>query len=243
MVSLPLNLKKQGSYILKLNPRDKKNLVYNEWACLYLAQLCGINVNQCELIEDKDKDQGLLVKRFDRVSQNGDLVRVHQEDMCQILNLFPAEKYRIPLKDIMIAVQQHATAPLIESYNLIKLVIFSYLIGNGDLHAKNISLMESLKDGRIGLTPAYDLICTLLYGDQRMALKMDTKDANLKRTDIINFSVRFGLSQKAVEALIDDLLNCFYLHHHILFSIPATENRQSFLAQEFQMRMQSLSEK
>ncbi len=241
MISLPLSFKNKGSYILKLNPKDKPNLVYNEWACLYLAQLCDIEVNEFQLIEDKDSDLGLLVKRFDRVWSEGKLVRLHQEDMCQALNVFPSEKYRVPLKDIFNAIQKYATAPLVESYNLIKHIVFSYLIGNGDLHAKNISLFESPGDGRVRLTPAYDLICTLIYGDRKMALKMDAKDANIKRFDLINFASRFGLNKVVIESLIDDLLTAFYNHHHILFSIPMTDSKMIFLAEEFSVRMRALS--
>jgi serine/threonine-protein kinase HipA len=241
MISLPFNLKNKGSYILKLNPKDKLNLVYNEWACLYLAQLCDIEVNEFQLIEDKDLDLGLLVTRFDRIFQEGKWIRIHQEDMCQILNIFPSEKYRVPLREIYSALTKFTTAPLIEIYKLTKLIVFSYLIGNGDLHAKNISLYESPTDGRVRLTPAYDLICTLLYGDQKMALKLDAKDSNIKRIDVINFVQRFGLSKIAIENLIDNLLKDFYNHHHILFSIPMPENKMTFLANELSHRIQSLS--
>lgn len=241
MVSLPFTSKNKSSYILKLSPKDKPNLVYNEWACLYLAQLCGIEVNDFELIEDKDSDLGLLVKRFDRWFLAGKLNRIHQEDLCQVLNIFPSEKYRVPLKDIFMAVHKHTTAPLIEIYNLMRLIVFSYLIGNGDLHAKNVSLYESPDDDRIRLTPAYDLICTLLYGDQKMALKLDAKNSNIKRQDFVNFALRFGLNKIAIENLIDNLLNDFYKHHHILFSIPMTNHRMNFLAQEFSTRMKDLS--
>lgn len=241
MISLPFKLKNKGSYILKLNPKDKPNLVYNEWACLYLAQLCDIEVNEFQLIEDKDLDLGLLVTRFDRIFHEGEWIRIHQEDMCQVLNIFPSEKYRVSLKEIFSAVTRLTTAPLIEVYKLTKLIVFSFLIGNGDLHAKNISLYESPTDGRVRLTPAYDLICTLLYGDQKMALKLDAKDSNIRRLDVINFAQRFGLSKTAIENLIDDLLKDFYNHHHILFSIPMPENRMIFLANELSHRIQLLS--
>jgi len=241
MISLPITTRNKGFYILKLNPKDKQNLVYNEWACLKLAQSCGINVNDFQLIEDKNANLGLLVKRFDRVSIKGHFARVHQEDLCQVLNLFPSEKYRVALKDIVHALQEFSTAPLIETYNLIKLMTFSYLIGNGDMHAKNISLSESPISGQIGLTPAYDLICTLIYGDTKMALKLDAKDSNLKRKDLLNFGLRLGLSKETLESMMDDLLHYFYLNHHILFSIPMTEQKSNFLSHEILLRIKSLS--
>ena len=199
MISLHITAEKKGASILKLNPKDKENLVYNEWACLT------------------------------------------QEDLCQALNLFPSEKYRVSLKDIVYAIQKYSTAPLIEVYNLLKQIIFSYLIGNGDMHAKNISLTESPTTGHIGLTPAYDLICTLIYGDTKMALKLDAKDSNLKRRDIIIFGLRFGLSRDAIESMMDDLLYNFNLNHHILFSIPMTDQKSNFLSNEIISRINALS--
>lgn len=241
MISLPITAGKKGASILKLNPTDKQNLVYNEWACLTLAQRCGISVNDFQLIEDKDGELGLLVKRFDRACIKDNIVRVHQEDLCQALNLFPSEKYRVSLKDIVYAIQKYSTAPLIEVYNLLKQITFSYLIGNGDMHAKNISLTESPTTGHIGLTPAYDLICTLIYGDTKMALKLDAKDSNLKRRDIIIFGQRFGLSRDAIESMMDDLLYNFNLNHHILFSIPMTDQKSNFLSKEIISRINALS--
>lgn len=241
MISLPFSTKRGGAYILKLNPKDKKNLVYNEWACLSLAQLCGIDVNEFEIINDRDGEEGLLVKRFDRQSLNRQMIPIHQEDICQALNVFPSEKYRLSLKEIFLCVQSRTTAPTVELPNLLRQVVFSYLIGNGDLHAKNISLFMSPTDGTVALTPAYDLICTLIYGDQKMALRMDAKDSNLKRQDFIGFALRFGLNPNAIEVLLDELLHRFHIHHGSLFSIPATENRLNFLAQEIARRIQMLS--
>ena len=59
---------------------------------------------------------------------------------------------------------------------------YSYLIGNGDLHARNVSLLVQ-PNGRIVLAPAYDLLSTVPYGDRRLALKVEGRDDNVKRRD------------------------------------------------------------
>ncbi len=222
MISLPLKMQKnKHSYILKLSPKDKPNLVYNEWLCLTLASLCQIEVNNFELIYDKDDNLGLIVQRFDRKYDYiiNQMERIHQEDMCQVLDRYPAEKYRITVREVFEAIEKYSSAPLVDKLKLFQLLVFSYLVGNGDMHGKNISLYENPDDGRISLTPAYDIICTLIYGDTKMALKMDGKDSNFTRMDFVKFGIRHNLTQKSIESVIDQTLNLFYLHHHILYSM------------------------
>jgi serine/threonine-protein kinase HipA len=104
----------------------------------------------------------------------------------------------------MEGVAHHASAPRIELLRLLEVIAFSYVIGNGDHHAKNISLLW--RDNRIVLSPAYDLLSTLPYGDNHMALRMDGRDAHFKRAHFIEFGGRFGLSPKAVTAMLNQIV-------------------------------------
>src|SRR3989338_10471379 len=116
MISFPLKLTQTGkSYILKLNPADKNNLIQNEFCCLQLAKQCGFMVAKAKLVYDKDKNAGLLVERFDRFNQN----RIHQEDACQFVNRYPADKYRITVNQIADAIMLIANAPQLEILNLL----------------------------------------------------------------------------------------------------------------------------
>lgn len=94
---------------------------------------------------------------------------------------------------------------MVEIRRLIELYVFSYLIGNGDLHAKNISLLAD-REGRIRLSPAYDLLSTLPYGDRSMALKFGAKDENFSLQDILSFEAIFGIPPRAVETAVQKLL-------------------------------------
>ncbi len=244
MISFPVRaVKKNKSYILKLNPKDKPNLVYNESQCLKLAEKCGLKVNAAKIVYDKNKNPGLLVERFDRVaSGNNQIVKVHQEDACQFLDRYPADKYRLSFQEICTGIQELSTAPTLEVLQVLQLYIFSYVIGNGDLHAKNISLQTDVKTGRIQLTPAYDLICTYIYKDHKMALKLDGRDSNFQRRYFIEFGIRFGLNQKVIENLIDKLLGRLKKHQHLLFEIPSlSQNQESQLKDLLTARAKALS--
>ena len=52
---------------------------------------------------------------------------------------------------------------------LYRLLVFAYLSGNGDLHAKNLAILRD-RQGEWRVTPAYDLPSSAVYGDRTMAL-------------------------------------------------------------------------
>jgi len=51
--------------------------------------------------------------------------------------------------------------------------VLNILIGNGDANAKNFSLLHN-PSGAFGLAPLYDLMSTLYYGDERLAMYDDS---------------------------------------------------------------------
>ncbi len=243
MISFPLNIaKEKKSYILKLNPKDKPNLVENELYCMLLAKKCGLNVAKTKLVRDKNKNVGLLVERFDRIcnEKTTGFEMLHQEDACQFLTRYPADKYRLSMNEIAKAVTELATAPAVSMLKLIQQICFSYLLANGDLHAKNISLQTTL-NGCIDMTPAYDLICTYIYGDTKMALKLNGRDDNLKRKDILQFAGNFEVPQIAVNKMLDKLAHNFKKYYSVLSNIPMQEKKWVQLEKTILKRLHDLS--
>lgn len=201
MINIPVNIaKKNYSYILKLNSQDFPTIVANEYACLKLAKRCGLKVVHAKNVKDAENNNGLLIQRFDRVwnSKQGSMEQIHTEDACQFLNLYPGEKYRISMNKIAESIQEWSPAREIDVLNLIEQYIFSYLVCNGDLHAKNISLVREYPSDRVSLSHAYDIVCTLPYGDDKMALKMDGRDDNIKRQTLLQFGMRYGISKSII---------------------------------------------
>lgn len=207
MISLPVRAKRGGgAYILKLNPEKMPRLVENEHFFLRMARASGLEVASAELVRDRDGTVGLLVERFDRIPvKGGGWSKVHQEDACQFLDRYPGDKYVVSHADIASGIAELSSAPIVEMARYIRLISFSYLVGNGDLHAKNVSLRTVAGEGRVELTPAYDVLSSLPYGDRSMALSFDGRDDNLKRAGIITFAGRHGVRRAAVEAILDEL--------------------------------------
>jgi serine/threonine-protein kinase HipA len=190
------------SAILKLNPPKFPRLIHNEEFFLRMAKACRLQVNRAEVVHDVDGEPGLLVTRFDRTKRGAE--KLHQEDGCQLLNSPPANKYHPPLRAIADRVANLCTSGVVEVERFMRLVAFSYLIGNGDLHAKNISVLWS---DVVRLSPGYDLLSTLPYKflDRHMALKFQGKDDNLRMGDFLDFGRIYGLTEKATRDMLDTL--------------------------------------
>ncbi len=244
MISFPVNIARSNrSYILKLNPADKPNLVENEQICMQLAKKCGLTTATTKLVRDGAGNTGLLVERFDREydQMNKRFLMHHQEDACQFLDRYPADKYRISLNDIAFGIKELSSAATVLIFNLLQQYCFSYLLGNGDLHGKNISVLVRSGSDLVEMAPAYDIICTLIYGDHKMAVKIDGRDDNIGRKTIIGFAERFSIAQPAVESMLDRLLQKFARHKQLLEQIPMTDKQKSLLCKTIEKRLIDLS--
>lgn len=150
--------------------------VENEYLCLRMAGRLGMPVPAVE-IRRAGKTQYLLESRYDReIIPNGLVKRIHQEDFCQALAVHPAYKYQADggpnLKDCF-ELLKRTTIPALSMTRLVELVVFNFLIGNMDAHAKNFSLLH-YNPGQITLAPLYDALCTRVYDglSKKMAMKI-----------------------------------------------------------------------
>lgn len=248
MISFPVNIaKKTYAYLLKLNSDDYPNIVHNEYACLRMAAKCGLAVAKATIVKDNAHEPGLLVKRFDRAwnDEKQLLEQVHMEDACQFLNLYPSEKYRVDLADINKGLHEWCSAPALDLLTLLEQYAFSYLICNGDMHAKNVSLLRDPISERIALSPAYDIVCTLPYGDRKMAIKIDGREDNIKAKTLIDFGVRHGVAEMVLQNRIKKITTKFakYLPLFIEDMAPALDSDKKIkdVTATLQKRLEDLS--
>ncbi len=93
------------------------------------------------------------IRRFDR-GPNGR--RIHTENLAQAFGMFPEQKYERH-SYANIATFLLSRAGLQAALDFTRRVVFSVLIGNGDMHLKNGSLLYK-NPLRPTLSPAYDLL-------------------------------------------------------------------------------------
>lgn len=155
------------THIIKvpINRSGIKESVYNEYYCMKLARLVGLNVPDCEVLDDA-KHPLFIVKRYDRRLE-GSIKRIHQQDFCQAQGFISEQKYQArggpSLRDNYQLIKSNVTIPKRTKalFDYLDWVCFNLLIGNNDSHSKNISIL--LMDRKIELAPFYDLLCTAIY--------------------------------------------------------------------------------
>lgn len=204
MINLPVG-RAGERYILKLNPVEFPHLVENEKFFLDAARISGLNIPGNDLITDADGKLGLLIKRFDRTTVDGVMRALAVEDGCQVLDRPPADKYLVSADQTFAALASICDAPLVAGRDLIRQLVFAYITGNGDAHAKNFSVLQGL-DGEWRISPTYDVPTSYLYGDTTMALPIaGRRGADFGASDFYKLGDHLGVSERAVRRLIDEL--------------------------------------
>lgn len=159
-----------GDWIVKLPDSQFRDVPLNEFAMMSLARAVGINVPEIMLVPRERVDHRLpasvwpeheefayAIRRFDRDEHRG---RVHIEDLAQVRNVYPEQKYKGNFETVANLIYRGRDKESLLEF--IRRLTFSVLISNGDYHLKNWSLIYS--NGRVpALAPAYDLVSTAHY--------------------------------------------------------------------------------
>lgn len=189
-----------ASVIVKLDPPDFPHVVRNEAAFLRVARESGLRVPEWRLATDAMGVDLLIVTRFDR---EGD-TKFAVEDASQVLGIWPADKYHVTAEETSLALIEHCAARAVAAKTLFEQVLFAVITGNGDQHAKNVSMIQ--RDSEWRISPAYDLPSTAVYGDATTALSISGSKRGLSRRKALRFAERIGLPQRAAERSLDRLL-------------------------------------
>lgn len=205
VLSLPV-ARAHERHLLKLDPPEYRHLVANEAYFLRRAREAGLAVVDAEVVHDADGRAGLLVRRFDRVrGPDGGVVSLACEDACQVLGRWPADKYALTAEAAVTALAGRCAARAPALRTLFRQFVFAWLSGNGDLHAKNLSVLEGT-DGEWRVAPAYDLPSTVPYGDTSMAMTVHGRTTGLSRRHWLAFADAIGLAGRAAVSSLDELL-------------------------------------
>lgn len=204
MISVPV-ARAGERFILKVDPPEFPRVVVNEAFFLGVARAAQFPVVDARVVHDATGRPGLLVRRFDRAIVDGEPRALAVEDAAQALNLYPADKYSITAEAAVGALSSLCAARPVAVRDLFRQLVFAWLTGNGDVHAKNLSVLTTAA-GEWRVAPAYDLPSTLPYRDHSMALSMVGRRDGISRRLLLDFGDRVGLPRVAAERVIDDVL-------------------------------------
>ncbi len=174
--------------------RETPELVANEHTVMEIARRIGIPTAKTQ-IAMIGTEKVLLVARFDRTP---DGQRVHQEDLHQATGT--RHKYEAHGGP---GVKQCCDELPHERWKIWDQLMFSWIIGDADRHAKNFSIQHRPTEPP-RLAPLYDAVCTTMYPnvDDRMACRIGqaTKADKVTREDLKREAGRCGLDpDQAIE--------------------------------------------
>ncbi|MNM99279.1 Serine/threonine-protein kinase HipA [compost metagenome] len=166
------------THILKPPSGDYDGFVENEMFCLRLARALGLPAAMAERLVI-GSEQAICVERYDRIRAHDGWARIHQEDFCQALGVMPQIKYQnqggpgpAEMADVL---WRHSSQPQADVGTLFQALLFNYLIGGTDAHAKNYSLLFGA-GGKVRLAPLYDISSAFPYPQlQRRKIKLAMK--------------------------------------------------------------------
>jgi serine/threonine-protein kinase HipA len=170
------------THVLKPGTPNLDGHAENEHFCLSLAAELGLPVARSRVVHFEDQ-VAIVVERYDRLRTPAGLIRVHQEDACQALAIHPGNKYENDGGPGALAVvellREHSRSPAEDIDVFLQALVFNWLIGGTDAHAKNYSLLIG-EEARARLAPLYDLASALPYARTqeqklRMAMKVGGK--------------------------------------------------------------------
>lgn len=204
-----------ATHIAKFNREDLPTLVQNENLSLELGREI---LGEVEITKAKPavlagiEGLALLVERFDRAGDE----KLRLEDFAQILGKPRGRefdgKYHSSYEEAATVVSQFSARARIDLARYFRLVIFNLVLGNADAHLKNFSLLET-RDG-LRLSPAYDLINTLVYPNYERNAALEIGGGKrafdtLDRALIESLGTAIGLPVPEIKRSLDTLAKGF----------------------------------
>ncbi len=221
-----------GEYILK-PPTERFPLIsLVEDVTMHMAEVAGITTARHGLIQLRSGELVYVTRRFDREKKTKK--KIATEDFCQLSGLLTESKYDTSTEKAGKIILKFSSNPGLDAVAFFDLILFSFVVGNADMHLKNFSLIRNVED-EIVLSPAYDLLSTkiLLPADREdLALTVNGKKTKIRRKDFVALGENLEIEPKAIE-------NSF---KRILDAVPGMKTvlENSFLPDEMKKKYDQL---
>ncbi|WP_268223867.1 HipA domain-containing protein [Sinomicrobium oceani] len=194
-----------GTYIIKPQNDLFPQLPENEDLTMRMAKVFGLDVPFHGMVYAKDGSLSYFVKRFDRYGKGK---KYATEDFAQLTGNTRDTKYRFTMEKLVPVIEEYCSFPAIEKADFFKRAIFCYVTGNEDMHLKNFSLIT--KNGKITLTPTYDLLnssIAIKNPEEEIALTLKGKKSNLKASDFTDYYAkeRLQLNDKTIAVILEQM--------------------------------------
>ncbi|HFU75292.1 MAG TPA: type II toxin-antitoxin system HipA family toxin [Arcobacter sp.] len=183
-------------------------LLINEHLFMTLARDSGFQVPYNAIIKDGE-DYHYIIKRYDRYKNE----KFDHEEFATMLGYNSDTKYDASVQEVFKVAKEFVSNDKIEE--LLLFFYFSTIIGHGDLHSKNISLIHSsnaINEEGKHLSPYYDISTTHIYRglkDREIGLKLLGRNSKIKKEHFLNLADKFGIDLQVLEDKMRKITNIF----------------------------------
>jgi serine/threonine-protein kinase HipA len=211
------------THILKVSNRARRDETKLEAATMILSRSFGIATAEANNAEFSGIN-ALLVRRYDRaLDEEGNVIRLHQEDFAQALDLPSFIKYERDGRPEA-RFDAHSIARIIDAslnpaamrQQIIITTLFDFMVGNNDAHGKNFSLIHH-QNGAVEFAPRYDLVPTRLFRGLTDQLAYNLGAATtLEKVTARDFSIfltTLGIENPAAQRRLRDEISRDIGHH------------------------------
>lgn len=197
-------------YILKPQVKEFRALPEAEQLVMCMADKAGIATVPHALVKSGDS-YAYITKRIDRVFADKSRTQMlAMEDFCQLDLRLTQDKYKGSYERCGKIIKQYSSASGLDITELFYRLVFSFIVGNSDMHLKNFSLIETeTGSGKYHLSPAYDLLpvnVIMPEDKEQFALPMNGKKTNIRRKDFLVFADGCGITKSSAEKMIERLI-------------------------------------
>ena len=198
-------------YILKPQVKEFRAFPEAEHIVMSMADKVKIRTVPHALVKSKDS-YAYITKRIDRVfSKDSNVKLIAMEDFCQLDLRLTQDKYKSSYERCGNIIKKYSSRSGLDMSELFYRLVFSFIVGNSDMHLKNFSLIESeAGSGEYHLSPAYDLLpvnVIMPEDKEEFALPINGKKRNIHRKDFLIFAADCGIAKLAAEKMIEQLIS------------------------------------
>lgn len=197
-------------YILKPQVREFECLPEAEQLVMTMADATGISTVPHALIKSGD-NLAYITKRIDRIFGKTDIKMLAMEDFCQLDLRVTADKYKGSYKRCAKVIGRYSSQIGLDMAELFMRLVFSFVVGNSDMHLKNFSLIETDEaSNTFVLSPAYDLLpvnVIMPEDTEEFALALNGKKTHIRKKDFFVFAEECGISKASAEKMIAKIVS------------------------------------
>ena len=197
-------------YILKPQVEEFEALPEAEQLVMNMADKAGIATVPHALIMLQD-ELAYITRRVDRIWKKDGVAMLAMEDFCQLDLRLTQDKYKGSYERCTKIIDKYSSSKGLDRAEMFMRLVFSFMVGNSDMHLKNFSLIESAEgSGEYHLSPAYDLLpvnVVMPEDKEQFALTMNGKKLNIRRKDFFVFAEECGLQKASAEKMIEKFIS------------------------------------